>query len=306
MECCRLPRTGLEVSRLIYGCMRLPADYAAARPAIHAALEAGINCFDHADIYGGGRCETVFGQVWDDGVAREDIVLQSKCGIRPGRYDFSYEHLTSAVEGSLQRLRTDYLDLLLLHRPDVLMDPYEVAEAFDDLFAAGKVRYFGVSNFTPTQIDLLAAVANQPLVANQIRLSLAFVHAFDSYIVAGNREQSPPFRGEGALEHALLNGVSIQAYSPLGEGLLSGKPVGADRPALAATAAKIAALADELGASREAVALAWLLRHPSNIQPILGSTNPERIAGACAATELELTREQWYDLYITARGQSLP
>lgn len=306
METVRLPRTGLQASRLIYGCMRLSHDYSEARKSLHAALEAGFDFFDHADIYGGGNCETVFGNLWADGVARDQVVLQSKCGIRPGRYDFSFEHITSSVEGSLRRLRTDYLDILLLHRPDLLMEPDEVAEAFDTLHAAGKVRYFGVSNFTPALLDLLGGGLAHPLVANQIQLSLAHLDAFDSYLVKGYGEDRAPTRGEGVLEYALADGLAVQAYGPLGGGRLCGKPLDGAAPSLVATAEKIAALAVELGVSREAVALAWLLRHPAGIQPIIGTTQPERIAGAARATDITLTREHWYELYITARGQRLP
>jgi predicted oxidoreductase len=306
METIRIPGTGLDVSRIIFGCMRLPREYAEARVPLRAALDAGITFFDHADIYGGGHCETVFSGLWEDGVRRESVVVQSKCGIRSGRYDFSYEHIMAAVEGSLTRLRTDYLDSLLLHRPDVLMEPAEVARAFDDLQASGKVRYFGVSNFTPALIDMLRRWVDQPLVANQIQLSLAHPYAFDSYIVTGYGEQKVPTRGEGVLEDALLNDVTIQAYGPLGAGSLCGRGVGEDQPALRAAAASVAALADDLSVSREAIAVAWLLRHPAGIQPIIGTMNPARIAGACAATDFELSREQWYELYVTARGQRLP
>ncbi len=291
---------------LIFGCMRLPREWADARRPLHAAIEQGVTCFDHADIYGGGHCETVFGNLWDDGVARDDVVVQSKCGIRPGRYDFSYEHVTASVEASLQRLRTDYLDMLLLHRPDVLMEPDEVARAFDELHAAGKVVHFGVSNFTPAQIELLAATVSQPLEANQIQLSLAHVYAFDSYLVTGYGEDKVPSRGEGVIEYALLHDQTIQAYGPLGAGRLCGGAVPDEQPTLRAVAAKIAALADELAVSREAVAVAWLLRHPARIRPIIGTMNVARIAGACQATGVTLTREQWYDLYVAARGQKLP
>ena len=306
MSTVRLTHTGLDVSPLIFGCMRLPRDFAQARLSIHAALEAGINYFDHADIYGGGQCEAVFGQVWADGVQRDEVVIQSKCGIRPGRYDFSFDHIIESVEASLERLQTDYLDVLLLHRPDLLMEPVEVAEAFDELQSSGKVRYFGVSNFSPAQVELLGRYVSQTLVANQIQLSLAHHYAFDSYLVTGYGEEKVPTRGEGMLEYALLNDIAIQAYGPLGAGRLCGGPVGDDQPALQAVAAKIATLADELSVSREAIAVAWLLRHPVGILPVVGTMNPARIAGACQATTFELTREQWYDLYLTARGQRLP
>ena len=299
MQTYRVPFTGYQTSRLIFGCMRLPREYAEARLPIHAALEAGIDFFDHADIYGGGNCEAVFGNVWADGVKREDIVLQSKCGIRPGRYDYSYEHIMASVDSSLSRLKTDYLDILLLHRPDLLMEPDEVGEAFDALQAAGKVRYFGVSNFTPALLDMLSPALTQTLVANQIQLSLSHYDAFDSYLVKGYGEDRTPTRGEGVIEYAMTHGICLQAYGPLGGG-------GMMRDTDSALGAKLTELAGELGASREAIALAWLLRHPVGIMPVLGSMNPERIAGAAKATDIELTREQWYELYLAARGQRLP
>lgn len=301
MQTIRLPFTGYQTSRLIFGCMRLPGAYADARLPIHAALEAGIDFFDHADIYGGGNCETVFGNVWADGVRRDEIVLQSKCGIRPGRYDYSYEHIMSSVVASLKRLGTDYLDILLLHRPDLLMEPDEVAEAFDALQSSGKVRYFGVSNFTPALLDMLSPSLTQTLVANQIQLSLAHYDAFDSYLVKGYGEDRTPTRGEGIIEYAMTNGITIQAYGPLGGGGMM-RAEAAESP----VGAKLTELAGEYGVSREAIALAWLLRHPVGIMPVLGSMNPARIASAAQATDIELTREQWYELYLAARGQRLP
>lgn len=302
-----IPGTGLSVSPVIFGCMRLPREYADARKPIRAAAEAGLNFFDHADIYGRGECERVFAGAWDDVLRRDEVVLQTKCGIRPGYYDFGYDHLMAAVDGSLERLATDYVDLLLLHRPDVLMDPDEVARAFDRLAAEGKVRHFGVSNFTPAQVDLLQRSVNQRLVANQVRMSLAFTAPFDSYIVAGGPEGAAAVtRGEGLIEHAMLRNVSIQAYSPLAAGALTGKPLDDQPEYVRETARLVAELAEARGVAPEAILCAWLLRHPAGIQPIVGTMNPARIA-ACAAVEADLlSREDWYRLFTAARGRKMP
>ena len=306
MKQVRLPNTELDVSAIIYGCMRVPRDAAEARLRFHRALDCGVTFFDHADIYGGGQCETVFGTMWADGLKREDVVVQSKAGIRPGRYDFSYEHLTTAVDGSLQRLQTDYLDLLLLHRPDVLMQPEEVAKAFDALHNAGKVRHFGVSNQPPLVMALLRQTVRQPLVANQVQLSLSFAHAFDSYIVRGYGDPGEPARGDGTIEDAMLHGHSLQAYGPLGAGKICRDPEDNAPESVRSVHAKVKALAGECGCAPEAIALAWLMRHPAGIQPVIGTANLDRIKACCQAPEIELTREQWYELYVAARGRNMP
>jgi len=306
MKMVRLPFTDLDVSAVIYGCMRVPRDAAEARQRFHAAIEGGINFFDHADIYGGGHCETVFGTIWDDGVKREDVIVQSKCGIRPGRYDFSYDHILAAVDGSLERLQTDHLDILLLHRPDVLMEPDEVAKAFDALKSAGKVRHFGVSNQPPWVMAMLRQTVRQPLIANQIQLSLTFAHAFDSYIVRGYGDPGEAVRGDGTLEDAILNGHCLQAYGPLGAGKIGRDPEDNAPEPIRQVHAKVKALAAEHDCSVEAIALAWLLRHPANILPIIGTANIERIAACCQAPDVELSREEWYELYVAARGRNMP
>ena len=323
MKTIRLGHTPMEVSRIAYGCMGMGGSWDREAPlseqtrreavkAIRAALDEGINFFDHADIYCWGKSEEAFAAIWAEAPnLREHIIMQSKCGIvmegaRPestvGQFDFSCEHITRSVEGSLKRLQTDYLDVLLLHRPDPLVEPEEVARAFDDLQASGKVRYFGVSNHTAGQMRLLKKHLNQPLVANQLELSLLHLHLFDEGVVF-NQEA---MHGEGTLEYCRQHHITIQAWGPLKSGaVITGDD---DPPSQAArdVARTIAEMAQAKGVSREAIALAWLLRHPARIQPIIGTMKPERIKAACEADGVELTRDEWYRLFIAGRGNQMP
>ena len=326
MKTIRLGTTPLEVSRIAYGCMRLGGGWDRSLPlneqtkreavqAIRTALDEGINFFDHADIYHWGKSEEAFAAIWS-GVPhlREKIIVQSKCGIvmqgaRPestvGQFDFSYAHILQAVEGSLKRLQTDYLDVLLLHRPDPLVEPEEVARAFDDLHASGKVRYFGVSNHTAAQIKLLKKHLDQPLVANQLEVSLLHLHLIDEGIVFNQDHPERVLRGEGTLEYCRQHDLTIQAWAPLKKGaVITGVT---DPPSQAAqdVARLIAELAQAKGVSREAIAIAWLLRHPANLQVIIGTTKPERIKAACEADGVELTRDEWYRLFIAGRGDRM-
>ncbi len=316
-----VPLTDLELSRVAYGCMGLAApgsspvtaeEKRAAIEVVSAACEAGINLFDHADIYAHGKAEAAFAAVWQE-IPREEIVLQSKCGIilpddprysGPGRYDFSYEHIVSAVEGSLQRLQTDYLDILLLHRPDPLMETEEVARAFDHLDYSGKVRYFGVSNFNAGQMARLQAAVDQPLIINQLELSLLHPHLIHEGVIA-NRIDGPHALASGILDFCQLTEVLVQAWSPVARGDLFNPPAGAP-PNVRASAEKVAALAAEKETTPEAIALAWLLRHPAGIQPVIGTTKPERVRASALADEVTLTREEWYELLIASRGAPLP
>lgn len=309
----KLPGSELEVTPISFGCMRFwdfPGEKGSAEhrawslERVHAALEGGINFFDHADIYGRHLCETLFSGLWATGVAREDLVVQSKCGIVPGKgYDFSRDYLLQSVDGILQRLETGYLDILLLHRPDLLMDPAEVAEAFNQMEDAGKVRHFGVSNFTPIQMDLLQSALRQPLIANQVQLSLLQHESFDSWLVPETATQR-----RDILEYCMLKGVSVQSWSPLDGGWLCGRDLsGDDAPEAAKAAAPIVAeLAEQHGVAPEAIVLAWLLRHPAGIIPIIGTMNPDRIRACCRAVEVEMSREEWYRLYVAVRGRSVP
>jgi predicted oxidoreductase len=320
----RIPHTDLDVSRIGYGCLKLGGGWdrtplgrterSRAAGLIATALDRGITLFDHADIYTYGKSEAVFGEVLQQltGV-RDTIVIQSKCGIRlpddpepgnPPRYDFSYDHLLRAVEGSLRRLRTGHLDVLLLHRPDALVEPEEVAHAFADLRRSGKVRYFGVSNHTAAQMALLQKHLDQPLVINQVELNMLHAHLIADGIGA-NREGGPYAAASGTLDYCRVHGIMLQAWAPVAGGTLIDPPPGADER-VRKTAARVAELAQDKSTSREAVVLAWLLRHPARIQPIIGTTNPDRLVASCLADRLDLSREEWYDLFVTARGTSLP
>lgn len=316
MRLMKIGNTPLEASRIALGCMRLSDNRAEAVDTIMAALDQGINFFDHADIYGRGRREEVFAAIWDEvSGLRNKILLQSKCGIRfagdpdesaPTRYDFSYEHIIRSVDGSLSRLKTDYLDILLLHRPDALIEPEEVARAFDRLHQEGKVRFFGVSNHTPLQIKFLQKHVNQPLVANQLQLSVVHTHLIDEGIVLNRSDYPEPTRGEGTLDFCRIHEITVQAWSPLAGGVVSGKPLAQPDERTEKTAALVARMAEKKGVSKEAIVIAWLLRHPAKIQPVIGTMNPARIAGACQADGIELTREEWYSLFESGRGKTLP
>lgn len=316
MKRMKLGTSTLDVSRIALGCMRLSDSREQAMASVQAALDQGVNLYDHADIYGRGKREAVFATLWEraPGV-RDKIILQSKCGIRfvgdprptsPQRYDFSYDHILRSVEGSLGRLKTDYLDVLLFHRPDALVEPEEVARACDHLHQSGKVRWFGVSNHTPAQIQLLQTCVEQPLVANQIQLSVVHNQLINDGIVFNRDDVGVTSRSEGTLEFCRMQGITIQAWSPLAGGVLSGIAMADTNTRLEATAALVQELAEEKGVSKEAILVAWLLRHPSRIQPIIGTTNPARIAGACRADEIELTREEWYRLFAAGRGGRVP
>jgi predicted oxidoreductase len=325
MERIVMPNTDLGVSRLCAGSMGLGGGWdknvildksheKEARDFLDAALELGINFFDNANIYAAGRSEEVFGRVLAERPGlREKIVIQSKCGIRwaddpplsPQRFDFSYEHILAAVDASLKRLKTDYLDLLLLHRPDVLWEGEEIARAFAELKASGKVRYFGVSNQNRFFMEYLQSFLPDPLVANQLQMSLLH-HGFAEVGISFNQE-SPgyPDGWEGVIEYCRLKGVSLQAWSPLDRGALTGDPTKLTE-AGRKTAALAAAYAKDRGVPPEAIALAWLLRHPAKIVPVLGTTKKARLAACAKALDVSLSREEWYRLFETARGKPMP
>lgn len=320
MKTTRIPRTELDVSRLAYGCMKIGGTWdaapvsaeteRAAHAAIDAALECGINFFDHADIYTCGKSESVFGRLLAARPGlRDQIVLQSKVGIRfandayqsgdPHRFDFSREHILRSTEAILARLQTDRLDLLLLHRPDPLVEPAEVAAAFDALHAAGKVRHFGVSNHTPAQIELLKRQVRQPLVVNQLEFSLAQPALVVEGVLANRAgTQADHALATGILDYCRLHDIFVQAWSPLGHGKLLAN----DHPA----SGLIAKLAAEKGVTPDALVLAWILRHPAGIQPILGTTRAERVRAAAPADGVTLSREEWYALLAAARGTKMP
>ncbi|WP_144797531.1 aldo/keto reductase family oxidoreductase [Microbacterium paludicola] len=284
-------------------------DDAQIRDLYQTARDAGIDFFDHADIYGGRMhaCEERFGQALNlSGAERSEITLQTKCGIVPGKmFDFSYEHIITQVEGSLRALRTDYIDVLLLHRPDALVEPDEVARAFDELAAAGKVRAFGVSNHTPRQIDLLRTAVTQPLVANQLQLSITHAPMIAQPITMNmaGEQQSIERDGGGIVDYCRINGITVQAWSPFQAGFFNGVFLGnPDYPELNAV---IDRLAEKYDVPPIAIATAWITRHPAKMQVVLGTTTPERVRDAAAGADVELTRPEWYELFLAA-GHRLP
>lgn len=316
MQTYRLGTSDLNVSRIGYGCMLIGGSWddapltdsmrQTARQSVQTALDAGVNFFDHADIYCNGKSETVFGELCKDSPhLRQQIYLQTKCGIRSGRYDFSYEHIIHSVEGSLKRLQTDYIDVLLLHRPDPLVEPEEVARAFDELSQSGKVRWFGVSNHTAAQMELMRKFLNQPIVTNQVEFNLIHTQLLDEGVVF-NQNNPRLTRNEGVMEYCRLHNITLQAWSPLAGGRLTGNPRPDDGPHIQNASELVSQMAKEKGVSREAILIAWILHHPARIQPLPGTTNPERILAASEADRVSLTREEWYRLFIAGRGESLP
>lgn len=296
----------LEASAVVLGCMRMNAlSQKEATEVIETAVENGIDFFDHADIYGGGECETLFGKaLQDSSVKREDILIQSKCGIVPGKmFDFSKEHIIASVEGSLKRLGIEQLDALLLHRPDTLVEPEEVAAAFDELEQSGKVRYFGVSNQNPTQIELLKKAVKQPLIANQLQFGIMHTGMVDQGIHVNMTDQGSFDHDGGILDYSRLHDMTIQAWSPYQYGFFEGVFLGNEKfPELNAAIDELAA---KYGVTNTGIATAWILRHPAHMQTIIGTMNKQRIQDVAAASELVLTREEWYKIYMAA-GNILP
>ncbi|WP_318655574.1 MULTISPECIES: aldo/keto reductase [unclassified Nocardioides] len=294
------------------GCMRIrELDDDAMRGWYAAARDVGIDFFDHAAVYGSRphECETRFGDALHlTASQREEITLQTKCGtVAEGPYlDFSYDHIVSSVEGSLRALRTDYLDILLLHRPDALVEPDEVARAFDDLAAAGKVLAFGVSNHTPRQMDLLATAVDQPIVANQLQLSLGHAPAVAQGFAMNieGSEQALVADGGGVLDYCRTKGIAVQAWAPFQAGRSRGVFLGSsDFPVLNAAIDELAHIHEVPPA---AIAAAWILRHPAAAQVLLGSTNPARIAEAARCAEVTLARPEWYGLLHAAGYRARP
>lgn len=300
-----LGQTGLQVSRLALGCMRMAGlDVKQASQVLATCQELGINFFDHADIYGGGESERRFAQAQKHlGIKREELIIQSKCGIRKGFFDFSKEHILSSVDGILERLETDYLDVLALHRPDALMEPEEVAETFYQLKKAGKVRYFGVSNHNPQQMALLQAYLDEPLVVNQLQFSPAHTPMIDTGLNVNMNNSGAVNRDSGVLDYCRLNKVTIQAWSPFQVNLAQG--LFFDHPAYQVLTQTLETSAQQFGLSREAMVVAWILRHPAQMQVLLGSMTPERLTQMADGQKVNLSREEWYTIYRSA-GNSLP
>lgn len=306
MKKVNLGRTGLKVPAIAVGCMRINSiEVEEAAKLIELAVEHQVNFFDHADIYDAGECEITFRKALElTGIKREDLVLQSKCGIVPGvMFDFSKEHIIESVEGSLKRLGTDHLDVLLLHRPDALVEPEEVAAAFDHLEQSGKVKYFGVSNQNPMQMELLKKCVKQPLVANQLQLSLANAGMISNGIEVNMLTDGAVCRDGSVLDYCRLHDVTIQAWSPFQFGVMKGVFLGNDQyPDLNR---KIESMADKYGVTNTTIVVAWLLRHPAGMQVIAGTMTGQRLLDICNAAELTLSRQDWYELYLAA-GNILP
>ena len=293
-----------NASIIIQGCMRMPSlTKEKAAEVIRTAYDCGINFFDHATCYGeNGAAETRFSEAFPlTGLKREDIIIQSKCGICPERHEFDWtkENIVSSVDGILQRLKVDYLDTLLLHRPDLLFDPEEVAEAFDALEIAGKVRFFGVSNLMPMQTELLKKYVKQPLVINQLQLSLEQSQLIDQALYMNNKTTDYSISRDGsALDYCRLNDITIQAWSPLQVGMFGGTFI--DNPDFPELNKVLAELAEREGVSKAAIAVAWILRHPAKIQTIIGTMNPEHIKDICSAVNVNLSHSDWYRLYLSS------
>lgn len=295
----------MQASQIILGCMRIIEPGKNPVKVIETAYENGINFFDHADIYGAGQCETVFAEALaQTSIRREDIYLQSKCAIRPRvAFDFSKEHIIKSVEGSLQRLQTDYLDTMLLHRPDTLMEPEEVAEAFYELEKSGKVRYFGVSNQNPMQVELLKTAVKQPLLFNQLQFGLKHTEMVDAGLNVNIPNQASHMQDGSVLEYSRINKMTIQAWSPFQHGYFDGPFVGNDKfPELNK---KLEEYAEKYNLTPSGIAIAWINRHPARMQTIIGTMTERRIEEVTNASDLVLSREEWYDLYMAA-GNILP
>lgn len=310
MKTINMSNGAVKASEISLGCMRIAdmSDQDAAK-LIGTALEEGINFFDHADIYGDGKSEEKFAAAIKlNNIRREDIIIQTKCGIcrcgdRNIYYDFSKEHIIKSVDGSLKRLKTDYIDILLLHRPDALAEPEEVAEAFDRLHASGKVRNFGVSNHNPMQIELLRSCLNQKIIANQLQLSITHTGMIDAGLNVNMKVDASNVRDGSVLDYCRLNNITLQAWSPFQHGFFEGVFLNNDKfPELNK---KIDEIAAAKGVTDSAIAVAWILRHPAKIQTIVGTTNPSRLKDICKASDVELTRKEWYEIYLAA-GNKLP
>lgn len=306
MKTIKLNNTNLDVPAVAAGCMRIDwLDKAGLCNYINTCVELGINFFDHADIYGGGRCEELFADAFKEtGLKREDVILQSKCSIVPGRmYDLSKEYILESVDKILKRLNTEYLDILLLHRPDALVEPEEVADAFNILKESGKVNYFGVSNHKPMQIELLQKYTNQKLIINQLQLSLPVSNMIANGMEVNMTSDGAVDRDGSVLDYCRLKDITIQTWSPFQKANWQGCFIGSDDFAELNNVMK--ELADKYGVTPTTIASAWILRHPANMQLIAGTTSVDRMKEIAAATDFELTREEWYRLYLSA-GHPLP
>lgn len=306
MNYIKLGNSELEVSQLALGLMRSSLYEAnEMQTLLEKATELGINFVDHADIYAWKNCaEEVYGQVMLQAPHLKDkFLVQTKCGICRGYYDFSYEHIIESVNTSLKRMNIDHIDVLLLHRPDALMEPEEVARAFDDLEAAGKVRHFGVSNMNPGQIDNLKRCVRQELVANQLQLSITHAPMIDAGFFVNTTDESAIVRESGILEYSQIKGMTIQGWSILQASWEQGTFL--DNPEFSELNQVLDRLSEKYGITKSAIAVAWILRHPAKIQPITGTVNPVHLEELTKAFDITLTRQEWYELY-QADGKKIP
>ncbi|TXC91830.1 aldo/keto reductase [Metabacillus litoralis] len=320
-----LQKREITSSRLILGCMGFGGgwnsdpitseDILKAEKAIDAAQAIGITMFDHADIYTMGKAEKVFGEILNTRPSlRENMVIQSKCGIRfqdelgPQRYDFSKNHILSSVDAILGRLHTEYIDILLLHRPDPLIEPEVVAEAFEELKTSGKVRHFGVSNMSSAQIKLIEAYSSEQMIVNQLEMSLRRNDFVEQGILVNQKAGNSVNFADGIMEHSRLENIQLQAWSPLANGMYTGRKLDNLSEADLKTIELVEKMANEKNTTKEAIVLGWLMRHPASIQPVIGTTNPERISNCAEAVHQseDMTREEWYSLFTSARGQKMP
>jgi len=305
MKKINIGQSGLYGSQIALGCMRiLGMESEAIRTLVHTCMEEGITFFDHADIYGGGQCEEAFSNALAMKPSfREKIIIQTKCAIANGYFDFSKEHILNSVEGSLKRLNTDYIDVLLLHRPDTLMEPDEVADAFDTLKSSGKVRHFGVSNQKPGQIRLLQKSLNVPIIANQLQFSIAHTGMIDAGFNVNMKNEKSIDHDSEVLEFCRLKEITIQPWSPFQHGFFNGSFIGNDD--YKALNDKLKELGTVYDLSPTAMAIAWILHHPAKMQPIVGTTNVERIRQIAKASDVAINRQEWYEIYKSA-GNILP
>ena len=311
-----------NASELIYGCMGLgggwnnnpitKADIHQAHTVVEAALENNINYFDHADIYTFGKAEQVFGEVLKTRTDRDKLIIQSKCGIRfedehgPKRYDLSGQWIEHSVNNSLAQLKTDYLDVLILHRPDPLMCPQEIASTYKKLKSQGKVRFLGVSNMQQHQIKAIQQGLSEPLILNQVEMSLLKNDWVEEGIYAGNAQGANINFTPGLIEFCQHKNIQLQAWGSLSQGLFSGADITGAETHIKNTYQLVQSLAAQYGTSAEAIVLAWLNRHPSNIQPVIGTTNTARIKACAQVSKIQLTAAHWYALYESVKGCELP
>ncbi len=305
MNTIEIGTSGIMASEVSLGCMRIGGmDPAKLDNLIKSSIDLGINFYDHADIYGGGKCEEVFAaSLARQGIDRKSLFLQSKCGIRKGFFDFSKEHILSSVDGILSRLSTDYIDFLLLHRPDTLVEPEEVCVAFESLQKSGKVRNFGVSNFNPQQVELVQASLPMKLQANQLQLSITNTGMIDQGLTVNMKHANSIDRDGGILDYCRLKKITIQPWSPFQFGFFEG--VFIDNPDFPELNTTLDTLCDEYGVTKTGMAIAWIQRHPAKMQSVIGTTNADRVKQVVEACAINLSRPHWYEIYRAA-GNILP